>query len=96
MTLPTTHAIDVNKFTELFVIVKWYNNMPACLEVGDRFHETVNETMMELAGSLDNINEDYYFGDFTVNSDQHLIATVADSDLCEDVGTIRIIPIHEG
>lgn len=93
MTLPAIQTIHVNKFIELYEIVKWYNNMPASLEVGDRFHETVSETMRELAGTLDNINKDYYFGNFTINSDQHLIVTVSDAESGDDVGTIRLCPM---
>ncbi len=60
-TLPKQVTLPKKKFDQLKHIVKWYDDMPKCLEEesGDYFHELVWETQMDLLGKVA-INDERY------------------------------------
>lgn len=80
-------------FEKLKKTIAWYDDMPAYLEVGDRFHERMAEEMDNLLPEMEEIeNDDYYNGGID-EKDGKLIMTLVSTEDPEEEIEIELVPV---
>ena len=74
-------------------VIEWYDDMPAFLEVGDRFHERMSEEMYHLLPSIPEIESDEYFSLGVLEQEGELILTLQSvTDYLKEI-QIQLVPI---
>lgn len=79
----------------LLKVIKWYDAMPAFLEVGDRFHERMGEEIDNLLPTIPEIESDNYFSLGVVEQEGELILTIQSvTDYLDEI-EIQLVPTKE-
>lgn len=80
------------RFDMLKAIIRWYDIMPAFLDVGDRFHERMSEEMDNLLPTLEEIESDDYYNGGIEEKDGKLIMTLVSTEDVEDEIEVELVP----
>lgn len=84
--------MPVDNINKLKAIIKWYDAMPAFLEVGDRFHERMAEEMDDLLPDMEEIeSNDYYNGGIEVKDDKVILTLISTDDIDDEI-EVELIP----
>lgn len=84
--------MPADNFEKLKMTVEWYDNMPAYLEVGDRFHEMLAEEMDDFLPEIEEITSDEFYSDGLEMVEGKLIWNLLLSDDDETELKIELIP----
>ncbi len=80
-------------FEKLKAAIMWYDAMPAFLEVGDRFHENMNEEMDNLLPEVPEIKSDEYYSLGVIEQEGELILTIQSiTDYLDEI-EIQLVPV---
>lgn len=85
--------IPAADFEKLKSTIEWYDNMPAFLEVGDRFHERMSEEMDNLLPEMEEIATDDYYNGGIDEKDGKLIMTLVSNDDPEEEIEVELVPV---